>query len=186
MLRVPANLHGDTAMVMSRSRKVVRRLLRGEALDPLFGELVAVRDADGLVFVDGPPREKSAVGFHCWAPVRSLLVDQRRARTADWRGFLELPWGGLALLGQGAQTYLDDLDFCRGVLRWCLLNVDAIEELGPRFSTGSSQGTSLWEQPSTIWQSLAWLGVDAADIAPSTMNLETFRTLVTQVLVDAT
>lgn len=105
-MEIPASLYGDYGAVAKRSRRAIRRCLRGEQglWDALAtGGMVDPTDGAEPIVLEGPdPLRNDEMAFRCGLPLYLLVTDARANPSPDlmediFTTGLDIPWGLLCL-----------------------------------------------------------------------------------------
>lgn len=156
-------------MAAACCRHVTEFLRGGPWIDP-DAELIAVRDAPGLILLNGPSPLLGDDHVHAYAPFWELgkAIDGGRiAFPVASRAFDDAiiePWSLLGLLSQACYRWLDEpvhagQFFAAMIDRW-----SELDAVGPRYTMGARTGAQLWELPHLLKHVLARRGVAQAEL----------------------
>ena len=166
-MQLPAIEYGDWASVSARMRKVLTQLKRGVSFHELMTAdgLLDTATQEGLIFIDGSNRGIGGQHFHTFAAARivgeALLMEKLPASLKEplFAESLETPWGVLGLFGRNYDEWLWPQTRFEPFLHAALAVWREFNAVGPRYSSGVSDGKPLWEVSNNLHFVLANLGV---------------------------
>jgi hypothetical protein len=149
-------------------RKVITQLKRGASFNELMTAdgLLDTTAHEGLIFIDGLNRVAGRQHFRTFAVARlvgeALLMGVLPPALEEqiFAASLETPWGVLGLFGRNYSEWLrPHKTRFRPFLHAALATWKELDAVGPRYSSGVSYGSPLWEEPNNLHFVLANMGV---------------------------
>ncbi len=169
---IPSLLHGPVREVRPAASRAVKAFVAGQPWQEAFGaERTPVEALDGLVILDGPSPLLPGVHIQLFLPFKLLveaIVADRVAPERQEAVFTESlaePWSTLGLLSPAARLLVLPPQRRRPVLDAAIRDWPAFEALGPRFTTGLAEGSTLWWAHSNLPYLLSEEGVPKMALA---------------------